>query len=63
MKMELAIDGLYLIPRHQLFGIGMEIDLLVHPFRHRAALQVMLQQRQGHDQWHEPLAAFLDEAW
>ena len=40
----------------------MQVDLLVHPVRRRIAVQVVLEQRQGHDQWHQALAVVLDEA-
>ena len=33
---------LHVIPQHQLLGIRMEVDLLVHPLRHQVAAQVML---------------------
>ena len=39
----------------------MEVDLLVHPVGNRIAVQVMLEQRQRHDQRHQPLAVVLDE--
>jgi hypothetical protein len=53
---------LHVIAQHQLLGIRMQVHLLVHPVGHRVAAQVMLQQRQGHDQWHQPLPVVLDEA-
>jgi hypothetical protein len=40
----------------------MQVDLLVHPLRHRIAVQVVLEQCKRHDQWHQPLAVVLDEA-
>ncbi len=50
-----------MIPQHQLFGVRMEVHLHVHPLRHRIAVQVVLEQRQGHDQGHQPLPVVLDE--
>jgi hypothetical protein len=40
----------------------MEVDLLMHPVGHRMPVQVMLEQRQRYDQWHQSLAVVLDEA-
>ena len=40
----------------------MEVDLLVHPVGNRMPGQVMLEERQGHDQRHHLLAVVLDEA-
>jgi hypothetical protein len=40
---------LHVIPQHELLGIRMQVDLLVHPLGHRIAVQVVLEQRQGHD--------------
>ena len=67
-----------MIPQHQLLRVRMQIHLLVyptlrwappqstgtgkHPLGNRIAVQVVLQQRQGHDQWQQSLAVFLDEA-
>ncbi len=34
---------LHVIAQHQLLGVGMQIDLLVHPVGHRIAVQVVLQ--------------------
>ena len=51
-----------MIPQHQLLGVGMQIHLLVHPVRNWIAVQVMLQQGEGYDQRHQPLAVVLDEA-
>ena len=58
--------GLHVISQHQFLGVWMEVHLLVyptlrwapqqgtgtgkHPLGHRVAAQVMLQQREGHDQ-------------
>jgi hypothetical protein len=41
----------------------MEVDLLVNPVRHRIAVQEVLQERQRHDQRHQPLPVVLDQAW
>ena len=59
-----------MIAVHQLFGVRVEVDLLVHPrcarrrypVGHREAVQVMLQERQRHDQRNQPLPVVLDEA-
>jgi hypothetical protein len=40
----------------------MEVDLLVHPVGHRMPVQVMLEQRQRHDQRQQALPVVLDEA-
>ena len=53
---------LYVIPQHQLSGIRMQVHLLVHPIWHRIAVQVMLHQRQWHDQRHQTLPVVLNEA-
>jgi hypothetical protein len=50
------------IPQHQLLGMRMEVDLLVHPLGNRMPVQMMLEQCQRHYQWHQPLAVVLDEA-
>ena len=58
-----------MIPQHQLLGVRMQIHLLVHPrcarykhpLGHRIAVQVVLQQRQGHDQGQQALPVILDE--
>jgi len=34
---------LHMIPQHELLGIGMEVDLLVHPVGNRMPVQVMLE--------------------
>jgi hypothetical protein len=34
----------------------------VHSLRHRVAIQVVLEQRHGHNQWHQLLAVVLDDA-
>ena len=52
---------LHVVPQHQLLGVGMQIHLLVHPVGYRLAVQVMLEQRQWHDQRHQPLAVVLDQ--
>ena len=54
--------GLHVIPQHQLLRVRMQVHLLVHPIRHREAVQVMLQQHQRHDQGHKSLPVVLDEA-
>jgi hypothetical protein len=41
---------LHVVPQHQILGIRMQLHLLVHPLRHRIAVQMMLDQRQRHDQ-------------
>jgi hypothetical protein len=51
-----------MIPQHELLGVRMQIHLLVHPLGHRIAVQMMLEQRQGHDQRQQALAVVLDEA-
>jgi hypothetical protein len=51
-----------MIPQHQLLRIRMEVDLLVHPIGHRIAVQVVLEQGQGHNQWYKPLPVVLDKA-
>ena len=43
---------LHVIPQHQLLRIRIQIYLLVHPLRHRVAVQVMLEQCERHDQRH-----------
>ena len=50
------------IPQHELLGGGMEAHLLVHPVGHRITVQVMLQQCQGLDSRHQPLAAVFSPA-
>jgi hypothetical protein len=35
--------GLDVIPQHELLGVGVEIDLLMRPLRHRMPVQVMLE--------------------
>jgi hypothetical protein len=40
--------------------IRMQVHLLVHPLGHRVADQVMLEQRQRHDERQQPLAVVLD---
>ena len=40
----------------------MQVHLLVYPVRHWVPAQVMLEQREGHDQRHQPLAVVLDKA-
>ena len=52
----------YVIPQHELLGVRMQVDLLVHPFRHRMPVQMMLEQRQRHDQRQQSLPVVLDEA-
>lgn len=52
----------HVIAQHQLLGIRMEVHLLMHLVGHRIAAQVMLEQRQGHDQRYQALAVVLDEA-
>jgi hypothetical protein len=51
---------LHVIPQHQLLGIRMEVDLLAPlaggPFGHRAAVVVMPEQRQGHNEQRKPLS-------
>ena len=51
-----------MVLQHQLLGIRMQVHLLVHPVGHRIAAQVVLQQRQRHDQRQQPLPVVLDEA-
>jgi hypothetical protein len=53
---------LHVIAQHQLLGVRMEVHLLVHPLGYRVAIQVMLEQRHGHDQRHQLLPVVLDEA-
>jgi hypothetical protein len=53
---------LHAILQHQLLRVLIQVDLLVHPLRNRIAIQVMLEQRQGHDQRQQPLPLVLDEA-
>ena len=53
---------LHMITQHQLFWIRMQIDLLVDALRHRMAPQMMLEQRQGDDQWQQLLTVVLDKA-
>jgi hypothetical protein len=53
---------LHVIAQHQLFGIRIQIHLLVYPLGHRVPVQVMLEQRQRHDQRQQPLPVVLDEA-
>jgi hypothetical protein len=48
-----------MISQHQLLGIRMEVNLLVYPVRHRKAVQEVLQERQRHDQRHQPLSVVL----
>jgi hypothetical protein len=50
------------IPEYQLLRVGMQVYLLVHPVGHRVPVQVMLEQRQGHDQRQQPLSIVLDKA-
>jgi hypothetical protein len=52
---------LHVIPQHQFLGIRMELDLLVSPLGHRVAVQMMLEERQRHDQRQQSLPAVLDE--
>jgi hypothetical protein len=33
---------LHVIAQHELLGVGMQVDLLVHPLGHRIAVKVML---------------------
>jgi hypothetical protein len=40
----------------------MQVDLLVHPLGHRVPVQVVLEQRQRHDQRHQPLPLVIYEA-
>jgi hypothetical protein len=57
------------IAQDQLLGIRMEVHLhryprcarYRHPLGHRMPVEVMLEQRQGHDQWQLPLAVVLGE--
>jgi hypothetical protein len=49
------------IAQHELLGIRMQVYLLVYPVGHRVAVQVMLEQGQGHDQGHKSLPVVLDE--
>jgi hypothetical protein len=51
-----------MIPQHELLGVGMQVHLLVHPVGYRVAVQVVLKERQGHDQRQQPLAVVLDKA-
>ena len=50
------------IPQHQLLGVRMQVDMLVHPLGHRVAAQMMFEQGRRHDQRHQPLPVVLDEA-
>jgi hypothetical protein len=50
-----------MIAQHELLRIRIQVHLLVHPLRHRVAIQVVLEQRHGHNQWHQPLAVVLDQ--
>ena len=47
---------LHVSPQHQLLGVRMQVHLLVYPVGHRVAAQVVLEQGQGYDQRHQPLA-------
>jgi hypothetical protein len=40
---------LHVIAQHQLLGVAMEVHLLVHPVENRVPIQVVLEQRLGHD--------------
>ena len=51
-----------MIPQHELLRVRMQMHLLVNPVRHWVAVQVVLPQRQGHDQWQQSLAVVLYEA-
>jgi hypothetical protein len=51
-----------MIAQHQLLGIRIQIHLLVHPAGNWMPVQVMLEQRQRHNQRHQPLPVVLDEA-
>ena len=51
-----------MVAQHQFLRIRVEVNLLMHPVRDRVAVQVVLEQRQGHDQRHHPLPIVLDEA-
>jgi hypothetical protein len=55
-------NRLPVIPQHQLLRVGVQIHLLVHPLGHRVTVQVVIEQRQGHDQWHQTLPIVLDKA-
>ena len=55
-------QSLHVIPQHQLLGIGMQIHLLVHPLGNRIAVQVMLEERQRHNEGQQALAIVLYEA-
>jgi hypothetical protein len=52
--------GLHVIAQHELLRVRMQVHQLVYPVGHRVAVQVMLQELQGHDQQHA-LAIVLDE--
>jgi hypothetical protein len=57
--------ALHVIPQHQLLGVRMQVHLLAlpsDPVGHRVAAQMMLEQRQGHDQRQHSLPVVLDEA-
>ena len=54
--------GLHVIPQHQLLGVRMQVNLLVHPLGHRVAVQVMLEERQRHNEGRQALAVVLHEA-
>ena len=62
LRTETMTKSLNMIPQHQLLGVWMQVHLLVYPVRHRIAVQVVLEQRQGHDQRYQSLAVVLDEA-
>lgn len=51
-----------MVAEHQLFRIRIEINPPMHPIRDRMATQVVLQQRQRHDQRHQALLVVLDQA-
>ena len=55
-------SNLHVVPQHQLLRVRMQIHLLVNPLGNRVAAQVVLQQRQRHDQRQQLLAIVLDEA-
>jgi len=50
-----------MISQHQLLGIGVETNLLAHSVRHWVAVQVMFQQRHGHNERHQALPVVLDQ--
>jgi hypothetical protein len=51
-----------MVTQHQFLRIGIEVNLLMHPVRDRVAAQVVLEQRQRHNQRHKPLPIVLEEA-